>query len=137
MKTVEEIRELWKAIRPEIGNLLCFIDGKINQIEDIEQAYKKGIEYAQMLEDERTCHNCKYNANAKTEEPCVYCSKAYTNEFIQWKPEPEKTNFDKFVETFGFAPGYEFLADGSRHYPSLNIDFWNEPYKEPAEDGKI
>lgn len=47
------------------------------------------------------------------------------------------SNAQKFVEVFGFAPGYEILDDGREVYPSLNDEFWNAEYKEPeAEDGE-
>jgi transcriptional regulator with XRE-family HTH domain len=42
---------------------------------------------------------------------------------------PKQTNFQKFVEVFGFAPGYEILDDGREVYPSLNDEFWNAEYK--------
>lgn len=44
------------------------------------------------------------------------------------------SNAQKFVEVFGFAPGYEILDDGREVYPSLNDEFWNAEYKEPKED---
>lgn len=47
------------------------------------------------------------------------------------------SNAQKFVEVFGFAPGYEILDDGREVCPSLNDEFWNAEYKEPeAEEGE-
>lgn len=47
---------------------------------------------------------------------------------------PTMTNAKKFVEVFGFMPGFEELLPGVRYIPSLNGGFWDEEYKAPEED---
>ena len=48
------------------------------------------------------------------------------------EPAPQ-TNADKFVEVFGFLPGY--VENGKRiYYPSLHTDWWEEEYKEPEKE---
>lgn len=43
MPTVEEIREEWKGIRSALGNLICYVDGKTEQLKSLDEAYQKGI----------------------------------------------------------------------------------------------
>ena len=42
MPTIEEIRTDWKTIRSKLGNLICYIDGKSEQLQDMSEAYRKG-----------------------------------------------------------------------------------------------
>ena len=47
MPTTDEIKTEWKSLRPAIGNLLCYIDGKMAKIEslkDLELSWKKGYD---------------------------------------------------------------------------------------------
>lgn len=44
MPTMIEIRTEWKAIRSALGNLICYIDGKSEQLGEIENSWQKGYE---------------------------------------------------------------------------------------------
>lgn len=43
MPTVEEIRSEWKTLRSALGNLVCSIDGKAEQLKSLDEAYQKGV----------------------------------------------------------------------------------------------
>lgn len=43
MPTVEEIRGEWKGIRSALGNLICYVDGKTEQLKSLDEAYQKGV----------------------------------------------------------------------------------------------
>ena len=43
MPTVEEIRDEWKGIRSALGNLICYVDGKTEQLKSLDEAYQKGV----------------------------------------------------------------------------------------------
>lgn len=42
MPTIEEIRTEWHGVRSALGNLICYIDGKTAQLQDMSEAYRKG-----------------------------------------------------------------------------------------------
>ncbi len=44
------------------------------------------------------------------------------------------SNAQKFVEVFGFMPGYEIMEDGKLYFPSLQDVFWNAEYEPPKEE---
>lgn len=44
MPTVDEIRDEWKGIRSALGNLICYIDGKTEQLPDLERSWQKGYD---------------------------------------------------------------------------------------------
>jgi hypothetical protein len=96
---MEEIRTEWKELRSALGNLICHIDSKTAQLNDMESAYKKGFEKG-----------------------------------VEYGRKASKSNANKFVEVFGFMPGYEILDDGRSYYPSLETDFWEAEYKPPKEE---
>ena len=50
------------------------------------------------------------------------------------KQNPRITNANKFVEVFGFMPGYEELDGGGSYYPSLDDNFWSAEYEAPNDD---
>ena len=167
MPTIEEIRSEWKAIRSALGNLICYIDGKTAQLQDMSEAYHKGYNdgsldvkdrvscayqtgYAEGLEDawETACRIVQMDVHKRAEvffsdaeavthdEPFKHYS---AEEAMQKLKEYDAiirqvthSNAQKFVEVFGFAPGYEILDDGREVYPSLNDEFWNAEYKNPT-----
>lgn len=43
MPTIEEIRTEWKGIRSALGNLICYMDGKTEQLQSFDEAYQKGV----------------------------------------------------------------------------------------------
>lgn len=43
MPTIEEIRGEWKGIRSALGNLICYVDGKTEQLKSFDEAYQKGV----------------------------------------------------------------------------------------------
>lgn len=43
MPTAEEIRDEWKGIRSALGNLICYMDGKTEQLKSFDEAYQKGV----------------------------------------------------------------------------------------------
>lgn len=43
MPTIEEIRTEWKGIRSALGNLICYMDGKTEQLKSFDEAYQKGV----------------------------------------------------------------------------------------------
>lgn len=180
MLTVEEIRTEWKTIRSELGNLICYIEGKTAQLGEIEQSWQKGYDagykdghkqglhdanedyskgYAEGLEFawEIACRIVQMDVHKLAEvffedvkavthdEPFMHYSahdaiqklKEYDDAIMH---QVTHSNAQKFVEVFGFAPGYEILDDGREVYPSLNDEFWNAEYKNPtiieAEDGE-
>lgn len=45
--TVEDIEIEWRKIRPAVGNLICYIDGKVEQLKSYEDAYSKGLKDAE------------------------------------------------------------------------------------------
>lgn len=42
MMTAEEIHTEWKGIRSDLGNLICHIEGKTEQLGDAEKSWQKG-----------------------------------------------------------------------------------------------
>ena len=105
MPSCKEIHTEWKAVRSALGNLICYIDSKATRYEEAETVWQ--MAYEQGFED-------GYKAGVDDSKTAV------------------KTNADKFVEVFGFRPGYE--EDGKRvYYPLLQEDFWNAEYKEQEE----
>lgn len=42
MVTIEEIRTEWAGVRSAVGTLICYIDGKVAQLQDMSEAYRKG-----------------------------------------------------------------------------------------------
>ncbi len=44
MPTADEIRMEWKGIRSALGNLICYIDGKTEQMPDLEKSWQKGYD---------------------------------------------------------------------------------------------
>lgn len=176
MPTIEEIRTEWHGVRSAVGTLVCYIDGKVAQLQDMGEAYRKGYNdgiekgsldvkdrvssayqngYAEGLEDawETACRIVQMDVHKRAEvffsdseavthdEPFKHYS---AEEAMQKLKEYDAiihqvthSNAQKFVEVFGFAPGYEILDDGREVYPSLNDEFWNAEYKEPeAEEGE-
>lgn len=176
MPTIEEIRTEWETIRSALGNLICYIDGKVAQLQDMSEAYRKGYNdgiekgsldvkdrvscayqdgYAEGLEDawETACRIVQMDVHKRAEvffldakatthdEPfkhySVWDAVQKLKEYDAIMHQVTHSNAQKFVEVFGFAPGYEILDDGREVYPSLNDEFWNAEYKEPeAEDGE-
>lgn len=47
------------------------------------------------------------------------------------------SNAQKFVEVFGFMPGYEITEDGKLYFPSLQDVFWNAEYVPPEETDEV
>ncbi len=175
MQTIEEIRSEWKTIKSALGNLICYIDGKTAQLQDMSEAYRKGYNdgiekgsldvkervscayqdgYAVGLEDawETACRIVQMDVHKRA---AVFFSDAeavtYDEPFKHYSAEEAMqklkeydaiihqvthSNAQKFVEVFGFAPGYEILDDGREVYPSLNDEFWNAEYKEPESGGE-
>jgi hypothetical protein len=175
MPTIEEIRKEWHGVRSAVGTLVCYIDGKVAQLQDMSEAYRKGYNdgiekgsldvkdrvscayqdgYAKGLEAawETACRIVQMDVRKRAEvffldsvavthdEPFKHYS---AEEAMQKLKEYDAiihqvthSNAQKFVEVFGFAPGYEILDDGREVYPSLNDEWWNAEYKEPAEDGE-
>lgn len=43
-------------------------------------------------------------------------------------------NAQKFVEVFGFMPGFSLTEDGEPVLPALDCKWWDAPYKEPEND---
>lgn len=43
MYTGEELRKDWKALRSMLGNLICHIDGRMEQLKSLEEAYFRGV----------------------------------------------------------------------------------------------
>lgn len=167
MPTIEEIRTEWKTIRSALGNLICYIDGKTEQLGDIHTSWKKGYDcghadgvkqgmsesediYQRGLDDawdvarriiSMDCHerakaffaNCEAATHA---EPFLYSAQEAIQMLKQYDDIMHRvthSNAQKFVEVFGFAPGYEILDDGREVYPSLNDEFWNAEYQPPEE----
>ena len=173
MPTIEEIRNEWKGVRSAVGMLIGYIDGKVAQLQDMSEAYRKGYNdgieagsldvkdrvscayqdgYAEGLEDawdaakrvfavmdyDEVC-NC-FSINLANDNYTFF--KEYSasdaiqrlKEHDYAKNRVEHSNAQKFVEVFGFAPGYEILDDGREVYPSLNDEFWNAEYKEPPKE---
>ena len=46
---------------------------------------------------------------------------------------PPFTNASKFVEVFGFMPGFEVRDNGDLVIPSLNEQFWHSEYEDPQK----
>lgn len=176
MPTIDEIRTEWKTIRSALGNLICYIDGKTEQLQDMSEAYHKGYNdgiekgsldvkdrvscayqdgYAEGLEDawETACRIVQMDVHKRAkvffsdaeavthDEPFKHYSAwdaiQKLKEYDDIMHRVKHSNAQKFVEVFGFAPGYEILDDGREVYPSLNDEFWNAEYKEPEpEDGE-
>ena len=42
-------------------------------------------------------------------------------------------NAQKFVEVFGFMPGFSLTEDGEPVLPALDCKWWDAPYKEPEK----
>lgn len=63
MPTVEEIRNEWKAIRSALGNLICYVDGKTEQLKSLDEAYQNGVNDGSMDAKERVsaAFECGYN----------------------------------------------------------------------------
>ena len=155
MTTIKEILTEWKDIRFAVGNLLCYVDGQMNKLKDMDTAYECGREdayseaYQKGQEDAweiaRRIATMNVFERAKIFFPYAEASthdepfKTYSiNEVIQKLKEHDDimhrvthSNANKFVEVFGFAPGYEILDDGKEYYPSLNDEWWNAEYREP------
>ena len=161
MPTIEEIRTEWKTIRSALGNLICYIDGKTEQLGDMDAAYCKGYNnakqevalsgeyeraYQRGLEDAwKAAIRYAFNMSEFEAEKVLKVDYAPTElrritpqDAIQRLKEYDDimhrvthSNANKFVEVFGFAPGYEVLDDGREVYPSLNDEWWNAEYKEP------
>lgn len=53
MPTVEEIRSEWKALRSALGNLICYMDGKVESLKSFDEAYQKGVNDGSMDAKER------------------------------------------------------------------------------------
>lgn len=176
MPTIEEISTEWHGVRSAVGTLVGYIDGKVAQLQDMSEAYRKGYNdgiekgsldvkdrvscayqdgYTEGLEDawETACRIVQMDVH-KRAEVFFSCAEAATHDepFKHYSAEEAMqklkeydaiihqvthSNAQKFVEVFGFAPGYEILDDGREVYPSLNDEFWNAEYKEPeAEEGE-
>ena len=43
MPTIDEIHTEWKGVRSALGNLICYIDGKTEQLKSLDEAYQKGV----------------------------------------------------------------------------------------------
>ena len=150
MPTTEEIRAEWKNIRSSLGNLLCCIDGKLESLKTLEEAYQKGARDSSYAAHEKGLEDAWDMARHITafseDKVCdiwgvsnwfdVYDMPA--NQALEkWKEYNDKqvTNGRKFVETFGFMPGYEILDDGRSYYPSLE-KFFESEYKPPEGNDK-
>ena len=166
MPTIEEIRNEWKAIRSALGNLICYIDGKTEQLQDMSEAYRKGyndgVDKGSLdVKDRVSCayqQGYKDGLNLGWEKTWAIRNNYTVGEMedlfaIEYEAiadlDPEyavqklkeydsiheiaNSNIHKFVEVFGFAPGYEILSDNRRVYPSLDDEFWNAEYEEPEE----
>ncbi len=44
MPTTEELRAKWKSLRSDLGNLICQIDGKIENLKDLDASWQKGYD---------------------------------------------------------------------------------------------
>lgn len=172
MPTIEEIRTEWHGVRSAVGTLVGYIDGKVAQLQDMSEAYRKGYNdgiekgsldvkdrvscayqdgYAEGLEDawEAAIRYAFRMSELEAEKvlgidysAATMLKKISAEEAIQKLKEYDESmlrvtnsNAQKFVEVFGFAPGYEILDDGREVYPSLNDEFWNAEYKEPEAEG--
>ena len=173
MPTIEEIGTEWKTVRSALGNLICYIEGKTTQLQDMSEAYRKGYNdgiekcsldvkdrvscayqdgYAEGLEDawETACRIVQMDVHKRAEvffsdteavthdEPFKHYSAwdaiQKLKEYDAIIRQVTHSNAQKFVEVFGFAPGYEILDDGREGYPSLNDELWNAEYKEPEAE---
>ena len=124
--------------------------GSLDVKERVSNAYQDG--YAKGLEDawETACRIVKMDMYKRAE---VFLSDSlvvtYDEPFKHYSAEEAiqklkeynaimhqitHSNAEKFVEVFGFAPGYEILDDGRKVCPSLNDEWWNAEYKEPEEE---
>ena len=74
MPTVEEIRGEWKAIRPALGNLINYMDGKTKSLKSLDEAYQKGINDGSLDAKERVsaAFQCDYWQKLTNERG--YCS---------------------------------------------------------------
>jgi len=63
MPTVEEIRSEWKGIRSALGNLICYMDGKTEQLKSLDEAYQNGVNDGSLNVKEQTsaAFQCGYN----------------------------------------------------------------------------
>ena len=43
MPTIDEIRTEWKGVRSALGNLICYMDGKVESLKSFDEAYQKGV----------------------------------------------------------------------------------------------
>ena len=158
MLTIKEINTNWKSLRSELGNLICYIDGKFEKLKDLDTAYEKGRKeayadaYEQGLKDAwEAAIRFAFGMSELEAEKVLKVDYAPTElrritpqdaiqrlkEYDAIMHQVTHSNAQKFVEVFGFAPGYEILDDGREVYPSLNDEFWNAEYKKPeAEDGE-
>lgn len=162
MPTFEEIRTEWKGVRSALGNLICYMDGKIQQLQSLGNAYEKGYDEgsanafgngydAGLKAAWEAAIRLTFNMTEREAEKALGVDYAPTalkritpQEAIQKLKEYDAimhrvahSNAQKFVEVFGFAPGYEILDDGREVYPSLNDEFWNAEYKPPEEEAEV
>ena len=145
MTRIEEISLEWEALRSSIGTLINHVNGQLERLKCLDEAYQKGMKdgrhdaYEQGLADawEAARKIVDYPVaemddlfvvtewsdifENTTAAQAVYLIKEY---------EKKKTNGSKFVEVFGFMPGYEILGDGRSYYPSLE-KFFESEYKPP------
>ena len=63
MPTIEEIKDEWKGIRSALGNLICYIDGKMEQLKSLDEAYQKGVNDGSLDAKDRVsaAFECGYN----------------------------------------------------------------------------
>lgn len=43
MPTINEIRTEWKGVRSALGNLICYMDGKVESLKSFDEAYQRGV----------------------------------------------------------------------------------------------
>ena len=173
MPTTDEIRREWKAIRSELGNIICHIDVQTERLGEAQTSWQKGYDfgyrdgYKNGLNEshEDYCRGYDEGSEDTWEIACRIVqmdvherAKAFFSEAVAaTHDEPFKrfsaqeaiqklkeydaamhqvshSNAQKFIEVFGFAPGYEILDDGREVYPSLNDEFWNAEYKGPEKE---
>lgn len=118
MPTAKEIRTEWKTIRSALGNLICYIEGKTEELYEIEQIKEKEYERG---------HEEGYRLGWSDCE-----------EFMS---KHVKTNADVFTKAF---PGItsvsqlvKVIKDASERNGIMRSEWWDEPYKSPgSEDGE-
>lgn len=115
MPTMNELRTEWKGIRSALGNLICYVDGKVAQLGEAEQTWQKGYDCG---------HKDGYEQGWSD---CVDC-----------EGKRKKTNREVFAEVFPEADGLSKLVDvmDAPNGKAFKLSkWWDEPYKE-AEEGE-